>query len=124
MRTRETLLIVAGIVILAVGLAAQDAALKERFLQRQPVIDEWKSQGKAGEDNAGKLVARAQLGEKEVAILHAENADRETVYQEIAARLNITPLEVGKRRALQIAGLAAPGTWLQHPDGNWYQKKK
>lgn len=123
MKTRGTLLLVAGIVVLAGGLAAQDAALKERFLQRQPVVDEWKSQGKAGENNVGKLVARVQLGEKETEILNAENADRETVYQDIAARLNITPLEVGRRRALQIAELAAPGTWLQHPEGDWYQKK-
>jgi uncharacterized protein len=123
MKLKRSLLLFVGFFILAGLLAAESAALKEKFLQRKPVIDEWKAQAKVGEDNLGKLVARAALGEKENEMLAAENADRETVYQEIANQLNIPSLEVGKRRALQIASLASPGTWLQHADGHWYQKE-
>ena len=123
MKARWSLLFFAGIFPVRRFLTAEDPALKDRFLQRKPIIDEWKIQAKVGEDNLGKLVSRAPLNDKEKEIVGAENADRETVYQEIAAKLNITLVEVGKRRAVQIAGLASPGTWLQHPDGHWYQKE-
>jgi uncharacterized protein YdbL (DUF1318 family) len=124
MKLKRSLVLIGGFFFLAGFLAAETAALKERFLQRKPVIDQWKAQAKVGEDNVGKLVVRAPLNEKESKTVAAENADRETVYQEIAANLNIPSHEVGKRRAVQIAGLASPGTWLQHADGHWYQKKE
>jgi uncharacterized protein len=123
MKARWSLLFFAGFFLSVGFLMAEDPALKERFLQRKPIIDEWKNQAKVGEDNLGKLVSRTPLNDKEKEIVGAENADRETVYQEIAAKLNITLVEVGKRRAVQIASLASPGTWLQHPDGHWYQKE-
>lgn len=122
MSSRKSVLILVVIFLAAVFLTAEDAALKERFIQRKPAIDTMKSQEKVGENNVGKLVARAQLNANENQIVMAENTDRETVYQEIARSLNISSEEVGKRRALQIANLAAPGTWLQHPDGHWYRK--
>ena len=56
------------------------------------------------------------------ALVNAENADRQAVYADIAQRTGTTAQEVGKRRALQIAQLAAPGHWLQAADGRWYQK--
>lgn len=122
MNKKRSVLILIGIFLAAVFLTAEDAALKERFIQRKPAIDAMKSQEKVGENNVGKLVARAQLNANENQIVTAENTDRETVYQEIGRSLNITSEEVGKRRALQIATLAGPGTWLQHPDGHWYRK--
>jgi uncharacterized protein YdbL (DUF1318 family) len=97
--------------------------LKARFLQRKPVIERMKNQEKVGENNVGKLVPRAQLNKNENGIVRAENADRETVYQEIARKFNISLLKVGQRRALKIAELARPGHWLQHPDGHWYRKE-
>lgn len=122
MNKKRSVLILIGIFLAAVFLTAEDAALKERFIQRKPAIDAMKSQEKVGENNVGKLVARAQLNANENQIVTAENTDRETVYQEIGRSLNITSEEVGKRRALQIATLAGPRTWLQHPDGHWYRK--
>jgi len=122
MRVKWSVLIFIGMFLAAVFLTAEDPALKARFLQRKPAIDALKNQEKVGENNVGKLVARGQLNANENEMVNAENADRETVYQEIARGLNITSQEVGKRRALQIANLAGPGHWLQHPDGHWYRK--
>ncbi len=122
MSSKRSVLIFIGIFLAAVFLTAEDAALKQRFLQRKPAIDALKNLEKVGENNVGKLVARGQLNPNENEMVSAENTDRETVYQEIARGLNITSQEVGKRRALQIANLANPGHWLQHPDGHWYQK--
>lgn len=122
MSSKKSVLILVVIFLAAVFLTAEDAALKERFIQRKPAIDAMKNQEKVGENNVGKLVARAQLNANENQIVMAENTDRETVYQEISRSLNITSEEVGKRRALQIANLAGPGHWLQHPDGHWYRK--
>lgn len=122
MKFKSRVLFFIGFFLAVVFLAAEDQALKERFLQRKPVIEGMKNQEIVGENNVGKLVPRAQLSGNENEIVNAENADREKVYQEIAGRLNITLLEVGQRRALQIAELASPGHWLQHPDGHWYRK--
>lgn len=104
-------------------VCAQSPELKERFLQRKPKIDALKNQGKVGENNAGKLEPRAELTPKESRLIHAENTDRQTAYVKIARKLNVPPVEVGKRRAVKIAQLAKPGHWLQNPRGQWYRKK-
>ncbi|MCX6578908.1 MAG: YdbL family protein [Candidatus Aminicenantes bacterium] len=122
MNSKRNVLIFIGLFLAAVFLTAETQALKERFIQRKPAIDALKNQEKVGENNVGKLVVRGQVNAKENEIVNAENTDRETVYQEIAGGLNITSLEVGKRRALQIANLASPGHWLQNPDGQWRRK--
>jgi uncharacterized protein YdbL (DUF1318 family) len=123
MKFKSRVLFLIGFFLAVVFLTAEDQALKARFLQRKPVIERMKNQEKVGENNVGKLVPRAQLNENENGIVRAENADRETVYQEIAGKFNISLLKVGQRRALQIAELARPGHWLQHPDGHWYRKE-
>ncbi|HLP62097.1 MAG TPA: YdbL family protein [Candidatus Deferrimicrobium sp.] len=122
MKLKWSVLIFGMFFLAAVFLTAEDAALKQRFLERKPAIDALKNQEKVGENNVGKLVVRGQLNANENQMVNAENADRETVYQEIAGGLNISSQEVGKRRALQIASIASPGHWLQHPDGHWYRK--
>jgi uncharacterized protein YdbL (DUF1318 family) len=123
MKLKSNVLFFIGFFLAVVFSTAEDQALKARFLQRKPVIERMKNQEKVGENNVGKLVPRAQLNENENGIVRAENADRETVYQEIAGKFNISLLKVGQRRALQIAELARPGHWLQHPDGHWYRKE-
>ncbi|MCU0287492.1 MAG: YdbL family protein [Acidobacteria bacterium] len=122
MKSKWSIIIFCMFFLAAVFLTAEDAALKARFLQRKPAVDALKNQEKLGENNVGKLVVRGQLNPNENEMVNAENADRETVYQEIARELNISSQEVGKRRALKIAELAGPGHWLQHPDGHWYKK--
>lgn len=122
MKLKWSVLLFTVFFLAVVFLTAETPALKERFIQRKPAIDALKNQEKVGENNVGKLVVRGQLNATENEMVNAENADRDTVYQEIAGSLNITPLEVGKRRALQIATIAAAGHWLQDPDGHWYRK--
>jgi uncharacterized protein YdbL (DUF1318 family) len=123
MKLKSNVLFFIGFFLAVVFSTAEDQALKARFLQRKPVIERMKNQEKVGENNVGKLVPRAQLNKNENGIVRAENADRETVYQEIARKFNISLLKVGQRRALKIAQLARPGHWLQHPDGHWYRKE-
>lgn len=105
-------------------LTAQSEELKARFLQRKPAVDQLKNAGIVGENNAGLLEFRnpAMRNGENDALVNAENADRQAVYADIAQRTGTTAQEVGKRRALQIAQLAAPGHWLQAADGRWYQK--
>ncbi len=54
--------------------------------------------------------------------MHAENKDRQMVYDAIAKQQGTTAAVVGQRRALQIAKKAKPGEWLQDADGKWVQK--
>ena len=108
----------------ALGLA-ESAELKERFLQRKPLLEKMKNQGWIGENNLGFLTFRGAAGKSEenMKTVQAENEDRKTVYAEISAKVNTAIEEVGKRRAAQIATLAAAGQWLQDAEGNWYQKQ-
>lgn len=116
----------AGLFLLAVFVQAESAELKEKFLQRKPLLEQLKSQELIGEDNLGFVAFRsaARQSAENMQIVQAENEDRKTVYAEIAVKLNTVVEEVGKRRAAQLAALAAVGHWLQDADGNWYQKKQ
>jgi uncharacterized protein YdbL (DUF1318 family) len=51
-----------------------------------------------------------------------ENQDRKTIYAHIAAQQNTSLSVVEKNRALQLAERAAPGTYVQKPDGTWVKK--
>lgn len=115
----------AGVFVLTAGAWAESAELKARFLERKPLLEKMKDLGWVGESNLGFLEFRSEAGENEKnkKIVMAENMDRKTVYAEIAAQVNVDIVEVGKRRAVQIARLAAPGHWLQDAEGNWYRKK-
>lgn len=115
----------AGIFVLAAGARAENAELKARFLERKPLLDKMKDLGWVGENNLGFLEFRSETGKSEEngKVVEAENADRKTVYAEIAAQVNVDIVEVGKRRAVQIARLAAPGHWLQDAEGRWYRKE-
>lgn len=115
----------AGMLLMALLAGAESAELKERFLQRKPLLDKMKDQGWIGETNLGFLAFRAEAGKTKESeqLVQAENLDRGTVYAEIAAKVNTGVIEVGKRRAAQIAGLAPAGHWLQDAEGNWYRKQ-
>jgi hypothetical protein len=95
--------------------------IKDRMLQRLPVINELKAKGIIGENNTGYLEFR-QASSAHQAMLNEENADRKAVYIAIAKKQGATPEFVGERRAMQIAEKADPGTWLQNSTGQWYQK--
>ncbi|HSQ36020.1 MAG TPA: DUF1318 domain-containing protein [Candidatus Binatia bacterium] len=118
--------LLAGVFLLAAVAPAESAELKERFLQRKPLLEKMKNLEWIGENNLGFLAFRSSTGESEenAQVIQAENEDRKTVYMEIAVKLNTSAEEVGKRRAVQIAALAAVGHWLQDSSGNWVQKKE
>jgi len=121
-----TVALLGGVFLLAAAMQAESAELKERFLQRKPLLEKLKTLEWIGENNLGFLAFRSDTGQSEenAQAVQAENEDRKTVYMEIAVKLNTSAEEVGKRRAVQIATLAAVGHWLQDADGNWYQKKQ
>lgn len=114
-----TFLLVTLLVSAVCAQSLQD--VKTRMLNRKPTIDTLKNQGIIGEGNNGYLHMRqANAGAQNV--LNAENADRKTVYEAIAKSQGAPVAKVGARRAMQLAELAAPGHWLQKPDGTWYRK--
>jgi uncharacterized protein YdbL (DUF1318 family) len=123
---RTAAALMGGLFLLALLVQAESAELKGRFLQRKPLLENMKAQGWIGENNLGFLSFRGAAGQSKenIQVVQAENEDRKTVYAEISAKVNTGVEEVGKRRAAQIAALAAVGQWLQDADGNWYQKKQ
>jgi uncharacterized protein YdbL (DUF1318 family) len=125
-KLKITAAIFGGLFLLAIFVQAESVELKERFLQRKPLVEQMKNQGWIGENNLGFLAFRSTAGQsaENMQIVQAENEDRKTVYAEIAVKLNTSVEEVGKRRAAQLATLAAIGQWLQDGSGNWYQKKQ
>jgi hypothetical protein len=80
-----------------------------------------KSQGIVGEDNRGYLAVLKDAGEQQGTV-DAENQDRRKIYTAIAKQQGTTPDLVGRRRAMQIAQKADPGTMLQDADGHWRKK--
>ena len=125
-KLKITAALLGGLFLLAVAGQAESVELKERFLQRKPLVEQMKSLEWIGENNLGFLAFRSTTGQSEenMQVVQAENEDRKTVYAEIAVKLSTSVEEVGKRRAAQLAALAAIGQWLQDADGNWYQKKQ
>jgi len=107
--------------MLCVGTLAVAGGIKERMLQRQPVILELKDKGIIGETNAGYLgfVSSAKAGEDVVA---AENQDRSAIYNHIAQQQNISADLVGKRRAQQLVERMSPGHFYQNASGAWVKK--
>lgn len=119
--TRAITVSLALLFLLVAGLAAAQG-IKEQMRERLPAITALKAQGLIGEDNRGFLAVKGQVGDQ-ATLVAAENNDRRAVYAEIAKQQNITPQLVGERRALKIAEIAAPGTWLQNSQGDWYKSK-
>jgi len=96
-------------------------AIKQRMIERLPVIKALKDQGIVGENNRGFLEFIGTKKERADAV-DAENSDRKLVYDAIAKQQGTTVEVVGKHRAVQIANKARPGQWLQDANGKWYQK--
>jgi uncharacterized protein YdbL (DUF1318 family) len=112
-------LVIAAVLTVAGSLPAQ--GIKERMKDRLPVIAELKKQGIVGEDNRGYLAFVGDVKTHET-LIEEENQDRQTIYAQIAAQQNTSISVVEKNRALQLAERAAPGTYVQNPDGTWVKK--
>lgn len=123
MRIKQwTLWLVLGIAVMLTFAGSVSAqGIKERMKERLPVIAELKKQGIVGEDNQGYLAFVGNEKSHETLIAQ-ENQDRKTIYAHIAAQQNTTISVVEKNRALQLAERAAPGTYIQKPDGSWVKK--
>ena len=113
------ILIISAMIIPGSTLAA---SLKERMKARLPQIINLKSAGIVGENNRGFLELRRQ-NDAAAKLIAAENQDRRIVYNAIAKQQQVSPENVGQRRAAQIAARTATGTWLQNNQGEWYKKK-
>jgi uncharacterized protein YdbL (DUF1318 family) len=109
--------------ILITNAYSSSKAIKQRMIDRLPVIKSLKAKGIIGEDNAGYLEFVGQKKEK-ADVIQAENKDRKLVYGAIAKQQGTTVELVGKHRAVQLANKAQPGEWLQNAQGKWHKKGK
>lgn len=107
--------------ILVTNAYSSSKAIKQRMIERLPVIKSLKDQGLVGENNKGYLEFVGQKKDK-ADVIKAENNDRKLVYGAIAKQQGTTVEVVGKHRAIQIANKARPGEWLQDATGKWYKK--
>ncbi|OFZ59525.1 MAG: hypothetical protein A2328_11750 [Bdellovibrionales bacterium RIFOXYB2_FULL_36_6] len=95
--------------------------IKDRMVQRLPVIADLKTKGIIGEDNRGYLgfVSGNRVMED---IIAAENNDRKTVYGIFAKQQN-TSLEVVETiQGARKAEKANSGEFYQNREGQWVRK--
>jgi uncharacterized protein YdbL (DUF1318 family) len=107
----------------AITWTAHAEGARARMEQRLPALDALKMRGVVGENNQGFVEVRGGGNDEAAQLVTAENQDRAAIYANIAQRFGTAVEEVGRKRAAKIAGISAPGVWLQAPDGTWYQKK-
>ncbi|BCS89535.1 YdbL family protein [Pseudodesulfovibrio sediminis] len=120
MRNKTPLILIVTLAVCLMASVALAGSLKDRMIARRPAVAALLADGTVGENNQGFLEFKGP--KKQADVIAAENKDRVTVYQAIARKTGATPDIVAQRRAAQIAQQAAPGTWLQKPDGSWYKK--
>jgi uncharacterized protein YdbL (DUF1318 family) len=121
---RKTIIAILPVFILGILITnaySSSKAIKQRMIERLPVIKALKDQGMLGENNKGYLEFVGQKKEK-AEVINAENKDRKLVYGAIAKQQGTTVEVVGQHRVVQIANKAQPGEWLQDANGKWYQK--
>ena len=118
--------ILAVLSVFILGILIRDAysadGIKQRMIDRLPVINDMKARGIVGENNLGFLEFIGDQKEK-VEVVQAENRDRKTVYDAIAKKQGTTADVVGRHRAAQTAEKARAGQMLQDANGKWYKKK-
>lgn len=114
------------IAVLAAGAAAVRAedvgAVKARMSHRLDAVVSVKDRGVAGENNRGFLELRGTASGPDQQTVSEENADRRTVYGEIATKTGASADSVGRQRAQQLHSIAKRGHWIQDQNGNWTQK--
>ena len=102
--------------------------MRERFPELIPFYEG----GQIGESNDGYLVkrnednldlkARAKLRN----LIREENKDREDLYKEVAAALNIDQSQIPRIQKIFAENWirkSRPGWWIQKEDGTWEKKK-
>lgn len=122
---RKTIFAILTVFVLGILIThaySSSKEIKQRMIDRLPVIKALKGKGIVGENNKGYLEFVGKKKEK-ADVIKAENKDRKLVYKAIAKQQGTTAAVVGKHRAVQIANKARPGEWLQDAKGKWYQKE-
>ena len=106
--------------LLSISYVSADE-IKDRMVQRLPVIADLKTKGIIGEDNRGYLgfVSGNRVMEDVIA---AENADRKTVYEIFAKQQNNSLDVVETVQGARKAEKTAPGEFYQTLDGQWVKK--
>ncbi|RJX34601.1 MAG: DUF1318 domain-containing protein [Desulfurivibrio sp.] len=120
-RSRAVVLFLLLVSLLLAATCQAEDEIKSRMKARLPALVALKAQGIIGENKSGYLEFR-KADKSQETLVKEENEDRRKVYTAIAKQQGAGVDLVGARRALQIAQQAAAGTWLQKPDGTWYQK--
>ena len=109
------------------NIRALKNSIKERFESLKPLFEK----GIVGETNDGLLSIRASegLSLKEKAdvnkLVKAENADRESLYSEIAKANDLPPDTVAEIKGLFANSWrknAKKGWWIQEDNGDWIKK--
>ncbi len=123
LRTQLTTIFSFALVVLLVSsVYAQNLqSVKASMLERKPTVDSLKNKGLVGEGNDGYLHVR-KAADNAKKVVNSENADRGIVYKAIATKEGTAVEKVGKRRALQLAGMAPSGHWFLKGDGTWFKK--
>jgi uncharacterized protein len=94
-------------------------------------LNRYKAAGALGENNQALVEVRQldalALPERAQAqkLVRAENADRESMFKEIAAATGVDLSQLPRIRETYATTLrqnARPGDWIQMPDGSWRQK--
>jgi uncharacterized protein len=116
--------LVIALVIPATILAADDSmeSLRARFQERYPKIAKLKSEGVIGETSRGYVAFVEQEKADAAQLVKDENADRETLYNALAAKEGTTAEKVAERNAKRNFAKAGSGEYLQGPDGKWQKK--
>jgi uncharacterized protein YdbL (DUF1318 family) len=99
---------------------------------RVAAVNKWKASGALGENNQALLEVRSLDGVSDLKarseiqkLVRDENADREQLFREIATAKGVDAAQLPKIRetyAKTLRERAAPGEWVQAPDGTWSQK--
>lgn len=108
------------------AFGADSATIKKNMAERKPKIETLKKAGSIGENKAGYLEAMkdAKLSEDDSKLVEAENADRKTVYTDVAKQEKTTVEKVGEIRAKQIRSKANESDFIQEEDGKWVKAPK
>ena len=107
-------------------------ALKRSMTERFPQLVPFYDSGHIGESNDGYLVKRNEdnLNLKTRAelrkLVNEENKDREDLYREVAAALDIDQSQIPRIQKIFAQNWirkARAGWWIQKEDGSWERKK-
>lgn len=98
---------------------------RKRFAERRAALNSALKEKLIGENNRGFLELRAddtKVSAELKTLVEAENADRTTIFTNIARRQNSTPEFVGERFAARMGERAPSGIPIQNAQGEWNVK--